>query len=48
MAEAIDALVFDRPLRDQLVAAGKERALGFTWDKMVDRTLQAYGPLLHA
>jgi glycosyltransferase involved in cell wall biosynthesis len=38
----VASLLNDTALRDRLVAAGIERAGGFTWDRCAEETLRAY------
>lgn len=42
IAAAIDRVVDDEPLRERLVAAGLERARGFTWAAAAERHLRVY------
>jgi glycosyltransferase involved in cell wall biosynthesis len=42
LVHAIDTLVQDTPLRQQLKAAGKARAAGFTWEKTARKTLDIF------
>ncbi|HSX33066.1 MAG TPA: glycosyltransferase family 1 protein [Candidatus Saccharimonadales bacterium] len=46
IAEKVDEVLSSKKLRDQLVAAGKERLKLFSWQKMADETLLVYESLL--
>jgi glycosyltransferase involved in cell wall biosynthesis len=46
IAEAIDAVVNDRPLAARLRTAGLARAARFRWDRTAQRTLEVYRGLL--
>ncbi len=46
VSQALDRLAVDPDLRRTLGEAGRARALGFTWDRYVDRMLAAYSDLL--
>jgi alpha-1,3-rhamnosyl/mannosyltransferase len=41
MAEALDPILNDQPLRARLAQAGKERARPFTWQRAAEQTLRA-------
>jgi glycosyltransferase involved in cell wall biosynthesis len=41
IAEALDRIMTDEPLRRSLAAAGRERAREFTWERSAERTLAA-------
>jgi glycosyltransferase involved in cell wall biosynthesis len=43
---AIDEVLSDRDLRARLVAAGKARAAGFSWDRAAEETIEVYGRAL--
>jgi glycosyltransferase involved in cell wall biosynthesis len=45
-ADAITRVRTDTELRASLATAGQERAAGFTWERTVDRTLDAYQDVL--
>jgi glycosyltransferase involved in cell wall biosynthesis len=42
IAAAIETLLGDEALREQLRAAGRERSSGFTWERAADLTVAAY------
>jgi glycosyltransferase involved in cell wall biosynthesis len=42
LIEAIQRVTRDRLLRARLIAAGRHRAAGFTWDRCVEATLSVY------
>jgi glycosyltransferase involved in cell wall biosynthesis len=42
IAEAIEAVLADRALRDRLVAAGRARARTFSWETVARQTLAVY------
>jgi alpha-1,3-rhamnosyl/mannosyltransferase len=42
VADALERVCFDEPLRRRLVAAGLERVKGFTWARHAELTLAAY------
>lgn len=42
MAEAVEALLSSRALRDETVARGRERAGKFTWARCAEQTVDAY------
>lgn len=45
-AAAIDRLISDRGLADRLIAAGRERAAQFSWDKAAQETIACYRRVL--
>jgi glycosyltransferase involved in cell wall biosynthesis len=42
IAQAIESLLADEPLREQLRSAGRERAAGFTWERTAELTMESY------
>lgn len=45
MAHAMERLLEDRELRASMIARGRERAAGFTWEKSVAATVEVYRAL---
>jgi glycosyltransferase involved in cell wall biosynthesis len=45
LAEGLERILTDQPLRDACIAAGVERARGFSWTSCVDRTIALYREL---
>jgi glycosyltransferase involved in cell wall biosynthesis len=45
LAEGLERVLTDQPLRDACIAAGLERARRFTWTSCVDRTIALYHEL---
>ncbi len=46
IAEGIQRIVFDAPLRDQLRERGLQRARGITWDRTATETRKVFSALL--
>jgi glycosyltransferase involved in cell wall biosynthesis len=42
LAAALERIVEDSSLREKLVAAGRERAAAFTWERTARKTIDAY------
>jgi glycosyltransferase involved in cell wall biosynthesis len=45
LAEGLERILTDQPLRDTCIAAGIERAQRFSWTSCVDRTIALYREL---
>jgi glycosyltransferase involved in cell wall biosynthesis len=41
-AQAVEEVLTDKPLRERLVAAGRNQARLFTWERCAERTVEAY------
>jgi glycosyltransferase involved in cell wall biosynthesis len=46
LQRALESVLTDRALRDRLVAAGRERAGAYTWERCAERTVDAYRRVL--
>ena len=46
LQRALESVLTDRTLRDRLVAAGRERASAFTWERCAADTVDAYRRVL--
>ncbi len=46
MTEAIERLLNDRPLREQLIARGRERVKQFTWERTAHGAIESYARAL--
>lgn len=42
IAKATSEVLTDKKLRDKLIAAGRQRAAGFSWQRMAEQTLSVY------
>jgi glycosyltransferase involved in cell wall biosynthesis len=45
LAEGLERILTDQPLRDACISAGIKRARHFTWTSCVDRTIALYREL---
>ena len=45
-AEAIERLLDDKVLRDQLCATAKETVKGFSWDASAEKTIELYNRII--
>jgi glycosyltransferase involved in cell wall biosynthesis len=46
LAEKVIILLKDKELREQMGKAGRERAKGFTWDKIAEQTVELYKKII--
>jgi len=46
LQRALESVLTDHALRERLIAAGRERAATFTWQRCAERTVDAYRRVL--